>query len=544
MRGKKLSLLIVDDEKSIRYGLKNGIVWSEYGIEVIGIAKDGEEAYKLIQAEPPDIVITDIKMPVCDGLSLIEKTLSQGTTISYIIISGYDDFKYAQKAMKFGVTSYLLKPIKKAVLIEEVTQVCNKIREQNKENQSKTVVTRKIKQGTQAMKQHFLMSLLHSQLRSVLEIERELKVCKSKIKIQNLTNILIFTYEHALEKKELGSLKGDIHLFKSAVCNIMNEILGENVNEIFTDSNDFIVVLLQKPYICVNEDRFLERVCKRIIRIVNDFCRVEMCAGIGNEVSGLLELHESYRSAREYLSYRMYESENTVFDEKILAKRQPPDSFASTRNNTKLIDAIYISDHETILSYTDEFFESLFYIEFPPPNFVRGMCIYLIINVQKELSIYLNEEDSLFKENDYAYINKLSSFQKIKEWIVTLFHIYAEYFSENKNAQKDEVIEKVKNYIDEHIYEKITAEDIAEYIHLSDKYFMNYFKDKTNQNFKSYVLNLKMEKAKELIRQGNKTISEIAHMIGYTDYRGFNRIFKKHFGQTPTEFQDKYKQYK
>lgn len=538
---KTISLLIVDDEKSIRNGLRNSINWNELGIEVIGMAKDGEEAFSIIQEYQPDIVITDIRMPVCDGLSLIEKTGSVQIKTAFIIISGFDDFKYAQKAMKYGVTTYLLKPIKKTVLIDEVEEICKKIRSSQKENHSKSIATKKIKLGTKALKQNFLISLVQNQYRTTDEIKNELDNCNLQLKINSSSNILIFTYEHALSNRELGCLKNDFLLFKSSVCNIINEILGENANEIFTDSNDYLVVLLQKPYICVNEEMFLERACQRVIGTVMEFYKVSMNAGIGNEVSSLVELYESYRSALEHLSYRMYNSGQRIFDKKILAVKQPPDTFAKTRNNTKLIDAIYLSDRDLITTNTNEFFESLFYIEFPPPNFVRGMCTYLIINVQKGLAAYLKAEASLFDENDYVCINKFSSFTEIKEWIICLFLQYAEYFSKCKDAQRDNVIEKVKNYIDEHIYEKITAEDVAEHIHLSEKYLMNYFKERTSENFKSYILKLKMEKAQELLKQRNKSIAEIAHIIGYTDYRGFNRIFKKHTGQTPSEYQDKYK---
>lgn len=541
MNEKKLSLLIVDDEKSIRNGLKNGIDWDSYGIEVIQTAKDGEEAFHIIQEYQPDIVITDIRMPVCDGLSLIEKTIQNKIRVSFIIISGFDDFTYAQKAMKFGVTSYLLKPIKKGYLEEEILLTSQKIREWQAEHVNKTVATRKIKQGNIALKQSFLLSLLQSQYSSVLEVKKEIERHQLALFFDNPTIILVFSYEEALAKKELGSLWDNVILFKDSVINIIGEILGENKNEIITDANNNIIVFLQKPFKSVNKEKFLQRICQRIISLVMEYYNVSMYASIGNEVNGLLEVLESYRSALEYLSYRMYEDGQMVYDNTVLAKEQPPDSFASTRNNMALVDAIYLSDKETIKSFTNDFFDSLFYIKFPPPNFIRGMCMYLIINVQKELAAYINTGESLMEQSDYAYINKLNSLQGIKEWTINLFFKYSDYISEHKNMQRDDVIEKVKRYINEHIYEKITAEDVAEHIHLSEKYFMNYFKEKTNENFKSYILDLKMGKAKELLKQGNKSITEIAHRIGYTDYRGFNRIFKKHTGQTPSEFQEKYR---
>lgn len=529
-----LTALIVDDEKMIRNGLFKWEKWEELGIEVIATASNGREAYEIIKEYQPDIVITDIRMPECDGLSLIEQTVKSGYNITYLIISGYDDFTYAKKAMKFGVSSYLLKPVKREELYEELRGHCRKILQYKSEAKSKSVETRRLKQSTRAMEQHFLQSLIQNQWNSNKEVEEELRRSHLDITFCGNFMTLVFAYDTNKIEDSQKFLKEDLHLFKFSACNIIHELLGSIEHHIFMDANDFVVVLLKN--IENSKLEKLEELCLRMIQVIEKFSKVPMSVGIGEEVETVRQIAYSYRTALEYLAYRMYGMKLRIFDKKFKEVKQPPQNFLNNKNNAELIEAIYLSKAAHILQYTEKYLNSIFYTEYPPPNFVRGMCIYLMINVQKSLANYLDEEENLFHEEDYVTINKIVPFVEIKEWMIRIFLKYSDYFKNRTTTSKDEIIEQVKSYIHAHIYDKISAEDVANHVHLSEKYLSNYFKEKTNENFKQYILELKMAEAKDLLRQGKLSIHEIALKIGYTDYRGFNRIFKKIVGQTPSDY--------
>ena len=190
-----LTALIVDDEKMIRNGLFKWDKWGELGIEVIATASNGREAFEIIKEYQPDIVITDIRMPECDGLKLIEQTVEAGYNITYLIISGYDDFTYAKKAMKFGVSSYLLKPVKRDELYEELSGHCRKILQDKKEAKSKSVEIRRLKQSTKAMEQHFFQSLIQNQWNSDREVEEELHRSNLDITFCGNFMTLVFAYD-------------------------------------------------------------------------------------------------------------------------------------------------------------------------------------------------------------------------------------------------------------------------------------------------------------------------------------------------------------
>ncbi|MGB8452188.1 MAG: response regulator [Anaerocolumna sp.] len=542
MEKGKISVLIVDDETSIRTGLKNAINWDELGAFVADTFCDGTGALSFIEEYCPNIVITDIRMPGCDGLTLIEKTREKNLPVFFIIISGYDDFAYAQRAIKFGVTSYLLKPIKTSALLGEVKVLCEKIQEKQEILLNNTKIQQKLKLSTKALREQFIHGLLQQEYHTEKEVSQILERCNIAFHERGNFYVLIFAYDLTKDPDKKIFRKDDTLLFKSSVLNIIEELLGSGPNCIFIDSNDYLGILIQESETDKVFEESLATLCQTCIDTVVSYFNIPMWAGIGCPVQMLLTIYESYRTALECLSYRLFDTNQKIFDSSILADTglNPAPGYSNNINNYNIIEAIYTGDSEEMKKHTDQFFESLFYIPTPPPSFIRGMCVYLIIDVQNGLSSYLEEEKKLFDEKPYTLINCMYSFSQIKDWITDLFTEYLNLIQSSGKKRTDWIIEKAREYIKLHIFQKITAENVAEYVHLSEKYFTNYFKEKTKENFKNYVLALKIDAAKGMLKTGEKSISEISCLIGYADYHAFNRIFKKYTGKTPSDYQHGY----
>lgn len=534
-----LSVLIVDDEASIRSGLSKAIEWNKLGLTVIGTASNGLEAYDAIEKYIPNIVLTDIRMPQCDGLSLIKKVTQKGLPITFIIISGFDDFKYAQQAIKYGVSSYLLKPVNTTALFEELQVLCDKIHTTQKKQSFDSSTKHKLKIGITALREQFFHSLLQNEFHSEAEINNQLEQCNLSFANTSF-NTFVFAYDIGSTSDSYVLGKDDLPLFLSSVRNILEELLGNHPSVTFIDMNHNIVALVQTPYAYTQSDDFPTKICSCCIHTVKKLFNINMWVGIGEEANDLLSLQHSYMKAIEHLSYRIYDTTKHIFDNTILSHTAPPQLYAHSINHKPIIDAIYEGSVQNLHTYIDQFFSALFYVEFPPPTFIRGMCVHLIIDVQKGLSAYMPSDKKLFNEKVYTVIYELHSIIQIKQWILDLFTNYISYVNENVSLQQDPVINAAKKYIQSHLFEKITAEDVAAHVHLNEKYFTHYFKEKTTQNFKAYLLQLKLEQAKELLKEGELSIGEIALKLGYSDYRAFNRIFKKLEQLTPSEFQNQY----
>lgn len=536
---QKLTMLIVDDEASIRNGLCNAITWDEFNISILSTAGDGVEALELIKAHKPNIVLTDIRMPRCDGLDLINIVNELKLDTKFIIISGYDDFKYAQKAMRYGVKSYLLKPIKKAELIKEVQTLYDEIIFEQQRNNTTIKNVHNLFIGNHALKEKFLSGLLQNEYKQENEILQE--ISNYNLSLQNKSlQVIVFTYELPDSMNRSDFSKKDNSLFKFGMKNIIEEIVGTTSSVTFEYDNNYIVCIINTPLILNNRIISTVDLCSQCIDSIKLYSDTVVYAGIGDIVDSLAYISESYRIALESLSYRLYETSQRIFDSSVICDTAIPNISANDMDNSDLIDAIYRGNIEDMMTFITNFFQSIFYVDVPPPSFIRGMCIYLVIDVQKGLSVYLEEGNDLFNAKPYSVINNLSSFKQIKEWIITLFTDYIYYIKNTCKYKKDPIVEKAKAYINENIYKKLKAEEVAAHVNLSENYFTVYFKEKTHENFSNYLLNLKIKHAKNLLITSNKPISEISFLLGYDDYRSFNRVFKKSTGQTPSEFRQQY----
>lgn len=539
MTTQNLTILIVDDEASIRNGLCKAIPWEELNISVLSTAGDGLEALELIRKHNPNIVLTDIKMPGCDGLQLISKVTELKLDTKFIIISGYDDFKYAQIAMRYGVKSYLLKPIKKMELIKEVQVVRDEILSEQQKNNATLKIDHNLRMGNSALREKFLSGLLQNEYKYEDELPQQ--IAKYNLTLQNKQlQVIVFTYELPDSSNNSGFSKKDTSLFQFGIKNIVEEVLGDIPNATFEYENNYIISIVNTPLFLNNIVTSSIDFCSSCIDAIKVYSQTPIYVGIGDITDSLAFICDSYRIALEALSYRLYGTQQRIFDSSIICNTGTPNISANNMDNSDLIDAIYKGNMEDMLAFVTNFFQSVFYIPVPPPSFIRGMCIYLVIDVQKGLSVYLDDGNDLFTEKPYSVINSLSSFQQIKEWIINLFTDYIHYIRSTCKYKKDPIIEKAKAYINENIFKKLKADEVAAHVNLSESYFTVYFKEKTNENFSNYLLDLKMKHAKDLLKTSDKSIGEISFLLGYDDYRSFNRVFKKVTGQTPSDFRQSY----
>lgn len=521
-----LNLLIVDDEPAARTGLSQLLEWNTLNINLIGTAKDGNDAYNIIKEKHPDIVIVDINMPNCTGLELIELTIAAGLSINYIILSGYDDFSYAQKAISLNVFSYLLKPVKKERLLEEINKLIHHL---NKiENQS-NITSRAVNKGKKALKSQFFNTLMDYSLRDENELMSNHADLNIKVPLDNL-RVFSYLYKFDSTRGISGFSEDDQRLFRFSLKNIIFEIFEEYALECIEKDPKIISFIISSTQCDIDE---LEKLCRESIECIYRFGKVSIVVGISKPISHIRELGLAYQSSIESLSYRIYSKSKQVYT---------PNNFSTasqamqvtTIDTSDIYDAIIRVDFDLIKITIIDFLAKLFYTETPPPQYLKGMCVYLIIDIQKKLSQYDLCIDLSMEHQ--SYITNADSFEEIQNYIIQLFCTYSLELKDNNLLINDSVIEEVKSYLQKNLHQKVLLSDIAEKIHISESYLAAYFKKKTGESFREYVINVKMEIAKTALQTTNKSISEISQELGYSDYRSFNRVFKKSTGQTPSDY--------
>ena len=524
--GQTIRVVIADDESSIRNGLNSAVPWDELGMSVIGTAKDGQEAWELIEAYRPAVAVTDIKMPRMTGLELIKQCRDHKLPTKFIILSGYDDFSYAQTAIRYGAKAYVLKPLKIDELMAELEDLKDEILKERSKDASVDLTNYHSLQTSS--KKLFLNQLIHSEYRHSSDIRQKLTELHLPL-TDSPYQVLVFSIlqpDGEAGSKTMALLREGIEA-ETAACRSCTWESGpsEIVTILHTDG-------LNGP----DRVRALALSCLQRIRRITG-CRADV--GIGPAEDELLNASRSYSKALTYLSYQLYEKDWDIYDESVVCT-QPPAMSTSSVNTSELLNAIRRNDSGKIRSYCQDYFQSLLYVPMPPPSFIRGMTIYLVTDVQNALRKQVPEGNALFGEMPYVIVNRLHTLTQIMEWTTDLFLGYALSAGQYFQDRKDGIILEAKQFIKERMDTKIQAEDVASYVNLSASYFTIYFKQKTGVNFRDYVLNVKMEHAKYLLETGQANISEVSYAVGYDDYRSFYRAFKNHTGMTPSEYQAKH----
>lgn len=523
-----LSLLIADDEASIRDGLSRVIDWNAQHIRVIGTAKDGDEAFDRICRFHPDIVITDIKMPGCSGLDLVERVRRiPGCQTHFILLSGYDDFAFAQRAIRSKIACYLLKPAKTDDLIAEVMRIRQEIRTQRASGERSRQEQRAARQGGAVLKEQFYARLAEGEFHSENDILRVADSIRLKpISCPCAAVVFRFTLPADAENGEFS--KADVRLFKTAFRNVMEELSRPiRKTELYADHGNELGILISPA-------EHLQDFLSVFVNTMRDISRIDLSVGIGCPAQTLLDIAASCRAAAEVSEYSMYQSGTRFFDYETLVVHQtavpplPPEM-------KSLAEAVVRNDIPGIQRELDRFFEGIFYIPMPPPRYVRGMCSYLLGDVSKHAAEFLpcGVPVSLFPNQ----LDGLETLPEIRSALLRELTRAARDIQKNKRACLPAAVEDAKSYIQEHVFSRMTVKDAAEHVHLSESYFTALFKKNVGITVQEYIRRCKLEKAKQLLVERSFSIFEISDRLEYKDYRSFYRAFKRFTGRTPTEFQ-------
>ncbi|MDO4326620.1 MAG: response regulator [bacterium] len=527
-----LSLLVVDDEAEIRSGLRNSISWEQYGVRLIGTACNGAEALEKIRWYEPDIVITDIQMPVINGLELIRQAKEEGHDCSFIVLSGFDDFQYAQKAIRYGVSDYLLKPI----LLPELTGILNRL--------TSEILTRR------AFRSEELSTLKDLREAHVAIRKNQLipELLRAEISKSELDDILL---DYGLPLRDDTCTVSLIQLFHPRreaedeeenphKLNILKQNLESRLKDRFcivTQTTDSLLFLLSNVPSNDQIPASFRTLLESYVHDMREEMNVHLFASIGKPTDSLLNLAPSYQTALQALSFHIYEDLGPVIDFSVLDFPLPPSNIPS---ESSILDTILRGDEDALKEELSLYLAKLHYIPNPPPNYLYSMCNYLIINLKHSLSQHLGKSPTSYTGDTYLALQNLESMNDIHEWMYEILTGFLHELQISRATRSDPLIEKAISYIQENMLGKIHMEDICSHVGLSKSYFSTYFKNKTKLNFRDYILDLKISYAQEQLKFPEHNPSELAILLGYEDYRSFSRAFKLRTGFTPSDYQKKY----
>lgn len=529
-----IKLLIVDDELIIRKGIKTSIDWETYGIE-IHEASNGQEALEKAPNIKPHIVMTDIRMPVMDGLKLCEKLQSKGIDAKIVILSGYDDFAYAQKAIKYGVEDYLLKPIGAPELIKVIRKIKQKILLEDKTMKKINDESKLIEDNLDLIRSGFIHKLLNDEFNDIdFIVERAKQLDISFIGPQYRIMLLdIDNYFFIIEDMHYR----EVLEFRKSFIEIAQHEFNSTGN-VFDSQFDFFIVLVNlKKYDDI--ETYIKDVKKSIVHRFE----TSITISISKPCQEICELSKTYKEARIALKQKAHMGKNRMiyYDDECSMEQLRPLIYPSQEEGN-LLEYLRLMKEDKVIKSIDSIFVPLKDIRVNLTT-IYGVIVRLmtmIMNLAEDMGVSPNKLP-LDRFRLHEEVKKYKTFDDSIYWLKEVVVEIIALIQNSKSESYNSIIVSALNYIDENYHHTINLKDIASTVYVSPNYFCKIFKQEMNENFTEWLNKYRIEKAKYLmIGKPHLKTYDIARRVGFNDYKYFSNIFKKYTGHTSREYKNKY----
>ena len=540
-----LKIFLAEDEVVVRETIKRMIPWEELGFELVGEAADGEMALPLLIRQQPDLLITDIKMPFMDGLTLARLAKKEIPGLKVVILSGYDDFNYAKQAIGIGVEDYLLKPITKNALIERLSEIRSRYEHEKTQKEYYEKFQREMQAYEKNSSRDFFEALVDGSM-DMMEVYKRAEKLGLDIVAESY-NVLIFTMNC---DEDFSGQRDEYSSWEAESLELLENFFAGHSSAMLFRSNIFSYgVLLKGQRETIEENT---RACVDEIRKIlsRQDGRREGFLAVGQSVERLSQIQKSYHTASRAFSQRYLYDENILYYDE-METMEHPGGQAETEDNAYLqkvdVNALNPAILQKFLSNglqeeTENFVKDYFYAIGQEPMESLVFRNYVILNVRfsvisfiKGLGCDTNEMESADTEEVLAESGKNmeSAIAYAKKMISQAIEI-RDQNSGNKNRS---ILKTAVDFIDSHYMEEdISLNTVANVANVSSNHFSALFSQNMGQTFIEYLTTLRMNKAKELLRCTGMRSSEIAGEIGYKDAHYFSYLFKKTQGMTPSDY--------
>ena len=534
-----IKVLIADDELRICELIFRLIDWEALGMSVIAVAHDGRETIKIIKNEMPDIVITDIRMPGYNGVDVIRIGKEYNSDIQFIIISGYSQFDYAQNAIHYGVSDYLLKPVKAEELTKALLRIKSRIDKNNQMySQVKKAWTLE-QQNRRLYREQLIMEIAHGKGFDVLS--KDMNTLNEQYKYEFIPGFFTIVIVKAdglnfEEKTESSFLYEKIQQSLSfAFAPVMQEMQGTML-----DNGTYIFLFNYENEYAEIESQ-LHRLLNQMLLQKDVFKKLHLTIGLGKRVNCLAEVGKSYETAYLAIKDRILAGTDRIIEgkEKIVVQDYK-DYFLHTvrelENVVENLDDKRISDiiqeWGTALSKDKEI--NGYQIE----QSAKALVNSYLLSMQKN-NYTLDEDDNLLKDFMKSIENCIS-LGEIQELLSgTLEQSLSEY-RHKRALSGSKPIRDAKEYIRNNLAGNLTIQEVSEYVGYSSAHFSVRFKQECGITFSDYVMESRIEKSKELLKNTRETIESIAAAVGYSDVKSFTKNFKKYTEVKPSQYRKIY----
>ena len=533
-----IKVFLVEDEIIIREAIHKMIPWAEYGFELIGEAKDGEMALPLIKKSKPDVLITDIKMPFMDGLTLSRLVKKDLPNTKIIIISGYDDFDYARQAITLGIEQYLLKPISKDEFLEVLEGIRSKYKKENEQKLYYQKFENEIKAYEKNAQRDFF-ELLVSEDVDLQRIYEQADRLQIDIMAQ-CYNLVLFDIGAKSDYQNVGDR------YSNDAADVQNKIdeffINNRSYQLFRNQQFNYAVLIKGDE---NEIGQITAECIEFLKTTfeqNGTLEWFVCAG--KSVERLSMMSECYKEAMKSFAYR-YLGYRYVFSYENIEKTEKDEdmNLQNIDMNAVKQEIIYNFLFNALDEEVDSFVKN--YLQMIGGEAMRSKMFqqYILLNLHFCLTSFAEKlgYDKTEIDDSLKFIidERIKSTEDLEKIIGSILRKGIRLREERSKGRNQSVIRTALQYMEENFTDdSLTLNRVAGVANVSANHFSALFSQEMGQTFIEYLTQLRMNRAKEQLRCTDMRSGEIALEVGYKDPHYFSFLFKKTQGCTPSEYRN------
>lgn len=547
-------LILADDEEDVREGLLQLIDWESVGFAVADTAENGKEAAEMVEKYVPDVVVTDIQMPFMNGLQLAEWIRGHYPSTKIIILTGYEEFEYAQKAIRLGIDEYVLKPFSAAELADILHKVKKQIDAELAEKENVQLLTEHYRKNLPVLQSLFLSSLVSRRLK---ETEIQEKSQHYGLDLNGSEYMVsVFRIDAAPGRKETAgngggdetrmasgsiSLKdtNDTQLRLFAVYNIADEIVkGHPADKAFIHHDEVVLLSIRRHEGSEDLATRTLQLLEEIRFSVERFLKLTVTIGAGRAAARLNDAVTSYEEALKALDYRVILGGNKVIWIEDVESREYVPLAVDELKEKELVRCLKVGSDQEL----ERLLEDMFGVLADNKVSYQDFQVYLlemltaVIKVAKDSHADL---DKLFGEGP-GFLGTFAKFahaDEAKAWFLDICMKLKHSIASDRQSSYNKLVEEAKEYILANYGDHdLSIAKVCRHLHISAGYFSNIFKKETKTTFVSYLLGVRMEAAQRLLAATDLKAFEIAERVGFSDPNYFSFCFRKKFGISPKEY--------
>ncbi|MDE5697711.1 MAG: AraC family transcriptional regulator [Lachnospiraceae bacterium] len=527
-------IILIDDEPLILAGIASLICWEEHDCCIVGKATNGHDAIDLIMETQPDIIITDIRMPVMNGLELIEACQAKHCEFAFLFLTNLEDFQLAKQAVRLGAVDYLVKlDLQPQTLIQALDRAkehCSRM----ESHHNKEMYTLLLKDTQKQQERNYFSQLLLSPPDIDLPSNPEISA-----RYQNAYLILL---QMKPEQILFGHAEAyDFQFISSQLLDIVSGIAARyfSVHTILIPHKDtLLLVVCPKPE--SDNNKSLSEFCTKVNVALGTYFALTALFGISQKKAEPAMLPDAFREAQSAMNHCYYESSLRIafYKNQESRPRQPAQREFNINFLKKSMSTAVLENESQDLKNIFRELTELFTQYKPDKTQAASACI----NIYSYLHDLLQNESS--EDNAFPYsidiagqLSRLNSLDDILQWLNSFCDKMCTLLTERKEKRSDKFVHMAKRYIHEHYNDKLTLSDIADHLRISPGYLSTSFSNYMNRTVSDYIAEVKIEHAKELIDSGQYLIYEIANQLGFENAYYFSKVFKKVTGMSPKNYE-------